>query len=247
MPRLRPARPPETLTLAELRERHRVSQAALASHMGKSQPAVHSVERSADPQYETLRAFVQALGEVVREPADLDVRATLGKQEYRIIPAPRPEATTATTSQPNPQTTEVDDADGEPHQSQDQRRVAKVQRDAPEVVAAARRAVEDLIRKTEAAGRKQIMIDHLEPLARYFDLWAQHFGRTTHSGVRFGGQSGEPGLWHALDGLHPLDPPDRWDQLRKATIDRLLQAGEWERVGPSIRGSEFLIRDDDTR
>lgn len=77
---------------------------------------------------------------------------------------------------------------------------------------------------------------HLEVFAQLFQEWAIHHGHRSGSGVRFGGR---PGLWHALDGLYPLQDPNRWDGLRLAILRQLQQRG-WRRVTPP-RGSAFDI------
>ncbi len=52
----------EELTLAELREARRRSQAELAKKLGVQQSAVSRIERRADMYLSTLRAMVEAMG-----------------------------------------------------------------------------------------------------------------------------------------------------------------------------------------
>jgi transcriptional regulator with XRE-family HTH domain len=48
--------------LQELRERHQVSQVAVADKLGIRQPTVSKIERREDVNVSTLRRYVQALG-----------------------------------------------------------------------------------------------------------------------------------------------------------------------------------------
>ena len=63
-------------------------------------------------------------------------------------------------------------------------------------------------------------------------------GDRTEYGVYFNGQ---PGLWHALDALYPLQDPNRWDRLRQAVIADL-ETQNWTRTAPP-RGSAFELHD----
>ena len=77
---------------------------------------------------------------------------------------------------------------------------------------------------------------HLELFASLFEAWAVRHGERQGDGVYFGGQ---PGLWHALDDLYPLQDPNRWDGLRREVIRQLERDG-WRRRTPP-RGAAFDI------
>jgi len=76
----------------------------------------------------------------------------------------------------------------------------------------------------------------IEELMALFEGWARGHAVERDGRACFGG---EPGLWHALDELYPLQDPNRWDGLRKEVISEL-EARGWERVSPP-RGSTFLL------
>lgn len=111
-------------------------------------------------------------------------------------------------------------------------------RDLGDLDAAAQRVLRDLVER--AGGRfdskTAIPIGHLDVLARLFDTWGRRFAEPAGDGLYFGGQ---PGLWHALDELYPLQDPNRWDGLRRAVIIEL-EKGAWRRRRPP-RGTSFDI------
>jgi hypothetical protein len=118
---------------------------------------------------------------------------------------------------------------------------------SPAVVALARPAVERAARRADAAGRHRITLDDTEvdAIAELFDHAARTFGRHGVNGVTFGGRSGEPGLWHFLNGICELEDTNRWNEPRKAVVAHLVATGRWRRIGDSPRGSEFDIGDGD--
>lgn len=111
-------------------------------------------------------------------------------------------------------------------------------RDLGERDAHAQRALRELVERP--GGRfdstTAIPIGHIETLARLFDEWGRRYAEPAGSGLYFGGQ---PGLWHALDELYPLQDPNRWDALRRAVIIEL-EKGSWHRRRPP-RGTSFDI------
>jgi hypothetical protein len=113
-------------------------------------------------------------------------------------------------------------------------------------VRSARAAVADLIRRTRAAGRRGVLVDHHAVVGEFFTAFAREGGRRADGGVYFGGRRSEPGLWHALQELHPLDADDTsaWNDLRREVVAQLEADGRWQRVGTSPRASEFFISDD---
>jgi DNA-binding XRE family transcriptional regulator len=70
----------EELTLAEIREARRQSQAELASKLGVQQPAISKMERQTDLYLSTLRSYIVAMGGeleiVARFPDRAPVRIT---------------------------------------------------------------------------------------------------------------------------------------------------------------------------
>jgi hypothetical protein len=92
----------------------------------------------------------------------------------------------------------------------------------------------------QAGGRfdstKAIPIGSIDDLAELLDAWARRNATDKDGELYFGGQ---PGLWHALDELYPLQDPNRWDRLRKAIIAEL-EARGWRRVSPP-RGTAFYL------
>jgi DNA-binding XRE family transcriptional regulator len=63
------------MKLAELRRSRRKTQTALANEIGISQKRVSKIENSGNPEIETLRAYIKALG------GELEVRAVFPDQE----------------------------------------------------------------------------------------------------------------------------------------------------------------------
>lgn len=94
----------------------------------------------------------------------------------------------------------------------------------------------------QAGGRfdstKAIPIGNIDDLANLFDAWARRNATERNGETYFAGQ---PGLWHALDELYPLQDPNRWDRLRQAIIAELEGRG-WRRVSPP-RGIAFVLPD----
>src|SRR5512144_1973831 len=77
----------------------------------------------------------------------------------------------------------------------------------------------------EAAGGRYgtgspIAVADVGLLADLFDEWARGHAERRDGQLYF---NGHPGLWHALDGLYPLQDPNRWDRLRAAVIVELEQ------------------------
>lgn len=94
----------------------------------------------------------------------------------------------------------------------------------------------------EAGGRfdstKAVPVGSVAELADLLDGWGRRHARLKDGALYFGGQ---PGLWHALDELIPLQDPNRWDGLRKAVIAEL-EARGWRRASPP-RGISFFLPD----
>jgi len=63
------------IKLAELRRLRRKTQTAVAAKLGISQKRVSKIEHTGNPEIETLRAYIQALG------GELEVRAVFPDQE----------------------------------------------------------------------------------------------------------------------------------------------------------------------
>lgn len=112
--------------------------------------------------------------------------------------------------------------------------------DLTEVERVAQRALRTLV--GEAGGRfdstKAIPVGHVDELAALLDAWARRHAGEKHGRLYFGGQ---PGFWHALDELYPLQDPNRWDRLRQAILGELVERG-WRRVSPP-RGTAFNLPD----
>lgn len=108
----------------------------------------------------------------------------------------------------------------------------------PATVSAARRAVERLVERSGGpGGHAAVPADYVDSIADLFEAWARHHGRMAPAGaIDFGPQ---PGLWHALQGLVPIDDPNRWDGLRKAVIKHLESQRGWTR--PSPKSSQFSL------
>lgn len=81
-----------------------------------------------------------------------------------------------------------------------------------------------------------VPIGDVRLLANGVEEWVKRHETRLHGRRYF---AGRPGLWHFLDDLYPLQDPNRWDTLRLAITDELLQRG-WERVGGS-RGSAWYL------
>jgi hypothetical protein len=92
----------------------------------------------------------------------------------------------------------------------------------------------------EAGGRfestKAIPIGNVSELADLFDAWGRRHANDKDGELYFAGQ---PGLWHALDELYPLQDPNRWDRLRQEVIRELEERG-WRRASPP-RGVTFYL------
>lgn len=109
----------------------------------------------------------------------------------------------------------------------------------PELVEPARRTLERLVgRAGGPSGRSPIPVDGVDLLADLFEAWALYHGSDDGSGVVWFGPT--PGLWHALQGLVPIERTDRWNGLRKAVVEHLEGERGWVRESPP-RGSRFLI------
>ena len=76
-----------------------------------------------------------------------------------------------------------------------------------------------------------------EVLAEVDGPMLKHGLQEMRDGHRF--FAGRPGLWTALDELHPLQDPNRLDRLRAAVIAELTTRG-WRRVSEP-RGSAFIL------
>lgn len=110
---------------------------------------------------------------------------------------------------------------------------------AANIVEPARRALDRLVAMAGGpAGTSQVPVANLDALADLFEAWAHLHGEDDGSGVLLFGHT--PGLWHALQGVLPIDRPDRWKGLRKAIVEHLESRRGWVRESPP-RGSRFLI------
>jgi hypothetical protein len=109
----------------------------------------------------------------------------------------------------------------------------------PTVVEPARRELSGLVSRAGGEqGRKQIQVGDVEVLADLFDAWARYHGTAEPGGgIWFGPK---PGLWHALQGVVPIDDTNRWDSLRKDVVKHLEAERGWQRQSPP-RGSRFFI------
>lgn len=104
--------------------------------------------------------------------------------------------------------------------------------------AAAQRCLKDLVGKSRAGS---VRVGHVETLAELFDEWAYDHAEQKGGALLFAGKGGT-GLWHVLQGLCPLDDPQRWNNLRAAVVAHLESSGRWRRVRPP-RGSTFELLD----
>ncbi len=109
----------------------------------------------------------------------------------------------------------------------------------------ARRCIEDLVERTRRGGRRQILVGYHGTIGEFFTAFARAGGRHADGGVYYGGRSDEAGLWKALQELHRLDDADTaaWNDLSREVVSQLELDGAWQRVGSSVRGSEFFIPD----
>lgn len=87
------------------------------------------------------------------------------------------------------------------------------------------------------ASTTAIPVGHVAVLTDLLDAWGRRHAISQDGHLYFGGQ---PGLWHALDQLYPLQDPNRWDQLRKAIVIELERTRSWRRREPP-RGIAFDI------
>jgi hypothetical protein len=247
------------MSLAELRRELGISQAEMADALGKSQAATHKTEWSAEPLVSTLDAYVRALGRVTGEGATLELIATIGRHRVRLAlpvqPAGNGDSARRAGSMSHPQRNDEDGLESSRTDAQTRKPQAPRSSDAarvvasldPTVVRAAMDVLTDLVRRTRAAGRQGIIVDEYEVLGEFFTAFATQCGRSAPGGVLFGGRSGEPGLWHALQELCPIDDPNNWNNLRREIVADLIAKNRWERVGSSPRGSEFRILDSSVR
>jgi len=112
--------------------------------------------------------------------------------------------------------------------------------DLPPLEAKAQRVLRDLVERAGGRydSRTSIPIGHLDTLVLLLDAWGRRHAVSRPTRLYF---SGQPGLWHALDELYPLQGPNRWDRLRQAVISEL-EKGAWRRRTPP-RGIAFDITD----
>jgi hypothetical protein len=103
----------------------------------------------------------------------------------------------------------------------------------------AQRAIAALVE--QAGGRwgiktTPIPIGDVDVLTDLFEAWGRRHARHEHGRDYFAGQ---PGFWHALDELYPLQDPNRWDKLRLAVTNNLIGRG-WERRGAANGATWWL-------
>jgi hypothetical protein len=218
------------MTLEELRKMLRVDQRDLAEALGLSATSVHKAERSTDPQFSTVNEFVGGLRKLGHD-VELEMRVRInGRRQQLEFPQ---RSGSSSWSGAN-----ASDADYE-KQSDEGLAGAVVFRRKEE----ARRALTALVAQGAKEGRHSIPVDHLGLLGEWFTAWARAFGRPAPGGTWFGGRSHEPGLWHALQGLVPIENTNWWNDLRKAVVAHLIDTEQWHRLGGSLRGSEFFVGD----
>lgn len=237
-------RTPERITLANLRRRLQIGQQELATELGKSAAAAHKAEHSADPQLSTVTSYVEALGRLTNQETTVSVHVRHGKDTWlldfpkRATDTAQRETSTEQRQHITKENTKMDNTDG------DRARQIVASLDA-ELVASARRDIEDLVSRTRRAGRRQILVGHHAGIGEFFTAFARAGGRHIDGGVYYGGRGDEPGLWKALQELHRLDDKDTamWNDLRREVVAQLVLDGTWQRIGASPRGSEFFVPD----
>ena len=65
--------------LLQLRRRHQISQEELAAALGISQARVSSIERAGEPQIDTMRRYIEALG------GELIVQAKIDGETFDLL------------------------------------------------------------------------------------------------------------------------------------------------------------------
>lgn len=228
-----------SITLDELRKSLNISQAGIAKRLNRSAAAIHKAERSSDPLVSTIVLYIDALGQELDCAATVDVVVTLGGRQWTLAFAPSPERIRGESLTGGCTLSQAERRDL-PTSSAN----SVLDRLDVRVVQHARSAVEDLVVRTQASGRRGIEVGHEDTLGSLFTAVAREFGRPAPGGVFFGGRAGEPGLWHALQALYAIDDTNRWNELRRAVVANLIASGRWRRRGASPRGAEFFVSDD---
>lgn len=82
----------------------------------------------------------------------------------------------------------------------------------------------------------QVQLDDIDVVVDYAEAWVRSHAEEKERGLYYPGQ---PGLWHCLDDLVPLQDPNRWNTLRLA-LTRAFEDRGWERQG-GVRGKAWLI------